>query len=109
MYRKRIARALITVALLAGSINAFAQSAGNKKPLAKMTCEDFMGLEDSFRPKAVYWAIAYGEGGKPESAGISVEGIERIVPVVIQDCKKTPKESFWQKVKAEFKKVEQKL
>jgi hypothetical protein len=26
--------------------------------------------------------------------------------VVIEGCKKTPKESFWQKVKAEFKKIE---
>jgi hypothetical protein len=27
----------------------------------------------------------------------------------LTECKKAPKESFWQKVKAEFKKLEQKL
>jgi acid stress chaperone HdeA len=109
MYLSRISSALIAAALLAGSSVAFGQSAAAKKPLAKMTCEDFIGLEDSFRPRAVYWAIAYDEGGKPESAGVTVEGIERIVPVVIDGCKKAPKESFWQKVKAEFKKLEKKL
>jgi hypothetical protein len=74
-----------------------------------MTCEDFIGLEDSFRPKAIYWAVAYGADGKPQSAGVSIEGIEKIAPIVIEGCKKTPKESFWQKVKGEFKKLEQKL
>ena len=105
----RIASALAAAALLAGPTVALGQSAGAKKPLAKMTCEDFIGLEDSFKPKAVYWAIAYGEEGKPESAGVTVEGIERIVPVAIEGCKKAPKESFWQKVKADFKKLEKKL
>ena len=109
MYRQRIALVLIAAALLTGSSSAFGESPNSKKPLAKMTCEDFIGLEASFRPKAVYWAIAYGEDGKPQSAGVNVAGIEKIVPVVLEACKKTPKESFWQKVKAEFKKLEQKL
>ena len=109
MYRHRITRVLVAAALLAASSSALGQSPANKKPLAKMTCEDFIGLEDSFRPKAVYWAIAYGDDGKPESAGVNVEGIEKIVPVVIEACKKTPKESFWQRVKAEFKKIERRL
>ena len=74
-----------------------------------MTCEDFVGLEDSFKPDAVYWAVAYGEDGNPEGAGVSVEGIQQIIPVVIEACQKTPKESFWQKVKAEFTKLPEKL
>src|ERR687892_2215234 len=102
MYRDRIARVLVAAALLAASSSALGQSPANKKHLAKMTCEDFIGLEDSFRPKAVYWAIAYGDDGKPESAGVNVEGIEKIVPVVMEACKKAPTESFWQRVKAEF-------
>jgi len=31
------------------------------------------------------------------------------IPVIIEGCKKAPKESFWQKVKAEVKKLEKKL
>ena len=42
-------------------------------------------------------------------AGVSVEGIQQIIPVVIKACQKTPKESFWQKVKTEFTKLRQKL
>ena len=102
---KRIATAVVATTLFASSTVAFAQSSS----VEKMTCEEFVGLEGSFKPDAVYWAIAYGEDGKPESAGVNIEGIEQIVPVVIEACQKTPKESFWQKVKAEFTKLRQKL
>src|SRR5215510_1404992 len=109
MYLQRIAISVVVATLAASSNVAFAQSEGAKKPLGKMTCEDFIGLEESFKPKLVYWAVAYGQGGKPESAGVNVAGIEKMIPVLIEACKKTPKESFWEKVKAEVSKLEKKL
>jgi acid stress chaperone HdeA len=109
MYLSRLTIGVLATALVAGSSVVSAQSSGTKKPLAKMTCEDFLGFEDHFKPKVVYWAVAYGQGGKPESAGVNVEGTEKIVPVLIDGCKKAPKESFWEKVKAEVKKLEKKL
>ena len=110
MYLQRLAIVgVVTATLVAGSTVAFAQSDSAKKPLGKMTCEDFLGFEESFKPKVVYWAVAYGQGGKPESAGVHVAGIEKMIPVLIDGCKKAPKESFWEKVKAEVKKLEKKL
>jgi acid stress chaperone HdeA len=109
MYLQRLAIGVVTAAIVSGSALAVAQSTGAKKPLAKMTCEDFIGFEESFRPKVVYWAVAYGQGGKPESAGVHVAGIEQMIPVLIEGCKKAPKESFWEKVKAEVRKLEKKL
>jgi acid stress chaperone HdeA len=106
---QRVAIGFAAAILVTGSTGAFGQSTGAKKPLAKMTCEDFIGFEDSFKPKVVYWAVAYGQGGKPESAGVHVEGIEKMIPVLIDTCKKAPKESFWEKIKAEVKKLEKKL
>ena len=79
------------------------------KPLAKMTCEDFVGLDETFQPKAVYWAAAYAKGGKPEAAVLDVDGIESVIPFVAEECRKAPKASFWEKVKAEVKKLEKKL
>jgi len=109
MYLQRLAIGVVAATLVAGSTVAFAASSDVKKPLGKMTCEDFLGFEESFKPKVVYWAVAYGQGGKPESAGVHVEGIEKMIPVIIDGCKKAPKESFWEKVKAEVKKLEKKL
>jgi acid stress chaperone HdeA len=110
MYLQRLAIVgVLTATLVTGSTVVFSQSDATKKPLGKMTCEDFLGFEESFKPKVVYWAVAYGQGGKPESAGVNVAGIEKMVPVLIDGCKKAPKESFWEKVKAEVKKLEKKL
>jgi len=106
---QRIVISIATAGLVAGSAIVFAQSSGAKKPLGKMSCEDFLGIEDNFKPKVVYWAVAYGQGGKPESAGINIEGTEKMIPVLIDACKKAPKESFWEKVKAEVKKLEKKM
>jgi acid stress chaperone HdeA len=108
MYLQRSVMGIVTATLLVGSPSVFGQSPANKKPLDKMTCEEFVGLDDTFRPRAVYWAVAHGADGK-EAGGVSVEGIEKVVPVVVEACKKTPKESFWQRVKAEFKNLKQKL
>ena len=109
MYLQRLVIGVVAATLVAGSTVAFGQSAGTKKPLGKMTCEDFIGIEETFKPKVVYWAVAYGQGGKPESAGINVEGTEKMIPVLIEACNKAPKESFWEKVKGEVKKLEKKL
>jgi len=101
--------AVATAALMVGPALVFAQGAPAKKPLGKLTCEEFLAMDETFKPKVVYWAAAYGKGGKPEAAVLDVEGTEQVVPVIIEVCKKAPKESFWQKVKAEFKKVEKKM
>ncbi len=109
MVLQRITIGLVAAALVAVSTGAFAQSNSTKKPLGKMTCADFLGFEDSFKPKVVYWAVARGQGGKPESAGVNVAGIEKMIPVLIDACKKAPQESFWQKVKAEVKKLDKEM
>ena len=103
---RRFVIGVMVIVLMAGSTAAFAQSSAAKKPLGKMTCDDFLVIEDTFKPKVVYWAAAYGKGGKPEAAVLDVEGTEKVVLAVVEVCKKAPKESFWQKVKAEFKKLE---
>ena len=72
---------------------------------AKMTCEEFLTLEDVVKPKVVYWAEGFDRKGKAEDATCDVETTDRLVPVIIEVCQKEPKASFWKKIKAEFKKV----
>jgi LysM repeat protein len=86
-----------------------AHQAAGKKPMTQMTCEDFLGLEEDFQPKAVYWAVAYGSKGQPEAEAMEVDGVETVTPFVIQECQKAPKESFWQKAKAEWEKLAKKM
>ena len=90
------------VALLAGSTLAMAQGAAPaKKPLGKLTCEEFLAYDETFKPKVVYWAAAYGKGGKAEAATLDVEGTEKLIPVIVEKCKAAPKDSFLKQVRAE--------
>jgi acid stress chaperone HdeA len=106
----RVMMGIVTVATMTIATWAAADTAGAvQKPLGNMTCEDFLGMDDVVQPKAVYWAVAYGQGGKPEAAVLDVDATEQLVPVIIEECKKAPKESFWKKVKAEVKKITKKM
>ncbi|RDI59780.1 acid-activated periplasmic chaperone HdeA [Microvirga subterranea] len=85
------------------------KAADAKKPLTEWTCADFMGADDTFRPKLVYWATAYSKAGKPEAAIVDVRGTESVVPIVAEECRKTPQETFLQKLDAAWKSFEKKL
>jgi len=71
---------------------------------AQMTCADFIALTDVERPKLVYWAEGFNRKGKPEDVIFDVEAADRIVPVIVEVCKREPRESFLKKAKEEFKK-----
>jgi acid stress chaperone HdeA len=93
-----------TVALIATSTLALAQTSAPKKPLGKLTCEEFLAYDETFKPKVVYWAVAYGKGGKAETAVLDVEGTDKVIPVIIEKCKAAPKASFLKTVKSESSK-----
>ena len=91
---------LIAIAIPVGA------AADTKKPVAEWTCADFLGVEDAFRPKLIYWATAQAKADKPEVATINIEGTEKVIPIIVEDCKKAPQDSFWQKLEAGWKRVE---
>ena len=37
---------------------------------------------------------------------INIEGTEKVIPIIVEDCKKAPQDSFWQKLEAGWKRVE---
>ena len=106
---KKIVVVGIAVLMVSGAAFAADKSAKSDKKtqhhLSKMTCEEFVMLDETIKPKVVYYGVAYARGGKPESAVIDVERTEKITPIIIDECKKEPKASFWQKLKAEVKKI----
>ncbi len=81
-------------------------AAETKKPTAKWTCEEFLAVDEQFQPKVIYWSSAQTKAGKALGSAVDIEGAEKVVPMVIDDCKKAPQESFWSKLKDAWKKVE---
>jgi acid stress chaperone HdeA len=103
------------VALLGAAIVAFPALAEPKKPVSNWTCEEFLAVEGEFQPKVVYWASAHPRSGK-ETALVDIEGMEKVAPMVIDDCKKKPSDPFmkklrdaWRSVESEAKKLKEKL
>ncbi|MBE2257500.1 MAG: HNS-dependent expression A [Candidatus Accumulibacter sp.] len=100
MKLKQVAVSLIIVAAATTAV-----AADSKKPVAKWTCADFVAVDDQFKPQVMYAATAYAKGGKPEASMIDIEGTEKIIPIVGEECVKDPQASFWQKLKAAMAKV----
>ena len=71
---------------------------------AKMSCEEFIALDDTVKPKVVYWAEGFNRKGNPEDAVVDIEETDRLVPVLVEECSKAPKKSFWSRVKTKLKK-----
>ncbi len=93
--------------LVGASILAPLASANAATPRrATMTCQEFLSLDEVTRPKVLYWAEGVNHKGKPEDAVIDVDATNRLVPVIVQECKATPHASFWQKMDAEWHKIE---
>ncbi len=107
---KKITGTTILSSLVIASVAGLAVAATTKEDLAKkkvenITCEDFIGLDESFRPTMIAWATGYHQGHnkKPEDV-MDIAGIERITPVLIAVCEKDPKASFWSKANEELQK-----
>ncbi len=112
MNTRHITIAITAAVMLTSSALVFAADAskaetpkadGVKKPLGKVTCEDFIAIDDVIKPQYIIAAAAHTKGGKAKNVVIEVVDTETLVPVLIEECQKAPKESFWAKLKSKLK------
>lgn len=76
---------------------------GQKVKLGKMTCREFIALDESFRPKIIYWAVGHMKGKQAEM--FDVEGTDRLIPMIVDECTAKPDQSFWKTLKEKAKQV----
>lgn len=67
---------------------------------AEMTCEEFVVLDEAVKPKVVYWAEGFNAKGKPVDAIADIDETDRVIPMLITECQKTPKASLLKKLQA---------
>lgn len=96
-------KSIMTLALMSGVMFSAATSpvafaATSPKP-ATMTCEEFVVLDDVVKPKVVYWAEGYNRKGKPVDAVVDITATDKMVPLLVTECQKTPKAKLMQKIK----------
>jgi len=67
-----------------------------------MSCEEFLAVEDVVQPKLVYWAAGFNKDGGATDSVVDITETDRIVPVLVKECKEAPKLTLWQKIKKYF-------
>lgn len=95
-------KSIITLTLMSGvllstTMSSVALAAAAPKP-ATMTCEEFVVLDDVVKPKVVYWAEGYTRKGKPVDAEVDITATDKMVPLLVTECQKTPKAKLLQKI-----------
>ena len=112
MNTKHIAIGISAALMLASSALVFAADPAKaetakadslKKPLGKLTCEDFIAIDEVIKPQYVIASVAHTKGGKAKNAVIEIVDTDTLVPFLVEECQKAPKESFWAKLKSKLK------
>jgi hypothetical protein len=75
------------------------------KQIEKVTCREFLALQEQFQPQAVSYAIGYDKARKPDDAILDVSGIARAVPVIQKSCRTTPQLTLIQRIRADLHKL----
>ncbi|MET0154440.1 MAG: HdeA/HdeB family chaperone [Candidatus Binatia bacterium] len=99
MKRKSIIASAALAAVL-GCMAALPVQAGEKKQADMITCEDFLKMAPASQERIAYWVDGYQEGnGKAAIEVIEFDKFGQPVGEIVEDCKTTPKETLWQKLK----------
>jgi hypothetical protein len=93
----------ITVGLVLGSLVLAgpAPAQDRSKQVDKITCEEFLGLNPADQQRIAYWVDGYAQA-KNEEAAIGTVAFDKFgqpIGALVEDCKATPKETLWQKLK----------
>ncbi|PBJ18297.1 MULTISPECIES: acid-activated periplasmic chaperone HdeA [unclassified Pseudomonas] len=65
-----------------------------KTPVDKWTCGDFLEMDETYRPSAVFFAEGFTKSGKPVDAVMDVDGTLTVTPKLIEACTQNTKGSF---------------
>jgi hypothetical protein len=91
-----IAGATLTGVLVGGSTPAEAKSA----QVDQITCEQFLALNPDDQQRIAYWVDGYQVSKGEAAVGtVAFDKFGQPIGALVDDCKATPKETLWQKLK----------
>jgi len=79
---------------------AASPAAAAGKAIDKITCEEFLALNPDDQNRIAYWVDGYVQAKGEAAVGtVAMDKFGQPIGALIEDCKKTPKETLWQKMK----------
>jgi acid stress chaperone HdeA len=92
------------LAVVACLFVAHAASAQEKQlSPAKMSCADFVSVDEVYRPALVYWVAGVDKLGVKETDTLVVDAAHPVGEAVVEGCKKDPHARFMSKVRSMIK------
>jgi HdeA/HdeB family len=77
-----------------------AQAAGSPKKIDTITCEDFLAMNPDDQNRIAYWVDGYAQAKGEAAVGtVALDKFGQPIGELVTDCKATPKETLWQKMK----------
>ncbi|WP_322011645.1 HdeA/HdeB family chaperone [Paraburkholderia sp. J12] len=104
---KRLTAAALVTAIVAGLCVSPLALADTTQPgpavsPAKMTCSDFLAVDDAYKPALVYWVSGVDKLGVSETVTTVVD-VGTPVAAVVGECQKTPHATLASKVRDLYK------
>ena len=94
---KRWIAGTVVVGIAIGGLSA-AQAADKK--VKDITCEEFLAMNPENQNRIAYWVDGYAEGKDESATGtVAFDKFGQPIGALVADCKATPKETLWQKIK----------
>jgi hypothetical protein len=86
------------VALASPWISTTASAAPKK--VDQITCEEFLALDPDDQNRIAYWIDGYAQAKGEAAVGtVALDKFGQPIGALVDDCKTTPKETLWQKIK----------
>jgi HdeA/HdeB family len=92
--------ALLMIAAVVGCVSLPMGAVAKTAHPMKMTCEEFISLDDDAQAQTVAWADGYEKGGKLAEEDVGEIDVDRETAVLVVACREDPKKTFWDKVRA---------
>ncbi len=92
---------LVAAGMVLGGLAVANPASAKSKQVDQITCEEFLALNESDQNKIAFWVDGY-EAAKGEAAvgAVAFDKFGQPIGALVDDCKKTPKETLWQKLKS---------
>ena len=97
---KWIAGPVALAFVLSAGVVAKPAAAAAPKAIDKITCEEFLALNPDDQNRIAYWVDGYAQAKGEASVGtVAFDKFGQPIGALVEDCKATPKETLWQKLK----------
>src|SRR5262245_35058514 len=98
--RKHWMASSMAAGILGSTLMAAPAADAKSKQVDQITCEEFLALNADDQNRIAYWVDGYAAAKGEATVGtVAFDKFGQPIGALVEDCKKTPKETLWEKLK----------